>query len=80
MRSLAQILWAADPKVDVIFGATYSPGRKSLSQPSTRLYATGIRFHMRPLPAAAPARRSASLPVPTPRWRRTSSWDGSPAR
>ena len=37
---------------DILFGATYSPGRKSLSQPSTRLYTTGIRFHMRPLPAA----------------------------
>ena len=37
---------------DIIFGATYSPGRKSLSQPSTRLYTTGLRIHMRPLPEA----------------------------
>jgi hypothetical protein len=46
------LAYHATPKIDVMFGATYSPGRKSLSQPSTRLYTTGIRFHMRPLPAA----------------------------
>jgi hypothetical protein len=34
-----------------MFGATYSPGRKSFIQPSTRLYTAGIRYHMRPLPA-----------------------------
>jgi len=48
----AGLAYHATPKVDILFGATYSPGRKSLSQPSTRLYTTGIRFHMRPLPAA----------------------------
>jgi hypothetical protein len=48
----AGLAYHATPKIDVMFGATYSPGRKSLSQPSTRLYMTGIRFHMRPLPAA----------------------------
>src|SRR5262245_24602401 len=37
--------------VDVVMGATYSPGRKSFSQPSTRLYTMGFRYHMRPLPA-----------------------------
>jgi hypothetical protein len=42
----------ATPNTDVMFGATYSPGRKSFSQPSTRLFTTGIRYHMRPLPAA----------------------------
>jgi hypothetical protein len=49
----AGLAYHATPKIDVIFGATYSPGRKSLSQPSTRLYTTGIRFHMRPLTDAA---------------------------
>ncbi len=48
----AGLAYHATPNTDVIFGATYSPGRKSLSQPSTRLYTTGIRYHMRPLPAA----------------------------
>ena len=48
----AGLAYHATPKIDVLFGATYSPGRKSFSQPSTRLYTTGIRFHMRPLPAA----------------------------
>ncbi len=48
----AGLAYHATPNIDVILGATYSPGRKSLSQPSTRLYTTGIRYHMRPLPAA----------------------------
>ncbi|MEO8256452.1 MAG: acyloxyacyl hydrolase [Acidobacteriota bacterium] len=48
----AGLAYHATPKIDVMFGATYSPGRKSLSQPSTRLYTSGIRFHMRPLPAS----------------------------
>jgi hypothetical protein len=42
----------ATPNTDVMLGATYSPGRKSFQQPSTRLFTTGIRYHMRPLPAA----------------------------
>ena len=48
----AGLAYHATRNADVIFGATYSPGRKSLSQPSTRLYTTGLRIHMRPLPAA----------------------------
>ncbi len=38
------------PNIDWMFGATYSPGRQEFEQPSTRLYTTGIRYHMRPLP------------------------------
>ena len=41
----------ATPNVDLMLGATYSPGRKSFNQPSTRLYSAGLRYHMRPLPA-----------------------------
>jgi hypothetical protein len=48
----AGLAYHATPTIDLIFGATYSPGRKSLSQPSTRLYQSGIRYIMRALPAA----------------------------
>ena len=48
----AGLAYHATRNADIIFGATYSPGRKSFSQPSTRLYTTGLRIHMRPLPAA----------------------------
>jgi opacity protein-like surface antigen len=48
----AGLAYHATPTIDVIFGATYSPGRKSLTQPSTRLYTTGIRYNMRALSAA----------------------------
>src|SRR5207249_1729121 len=48
----AGLAYHATPNIDVTFGATYSPGRKSFSQPSTRLYTTGLRYHMHPLPAA----------------------------
>jgi opacity protein-like surface antigen len=48
----AGVAYHATPNTDVILGATYSPGRKSFSQPSARLFTTGIRYHMRPLPAA----------------------------
>jgi hypothetical protein len=40
------------PNTDITFGATYSPGRKSFNQPSTRLFTTGLRYEMRALPAA----------------------------
>jgi hypothetical protein len=42
----------ATPNADVVFGATYSPGRRSFNQPSTRMYTAGLQYHMRPLPAA----------------------------
>jgi hypothetical protein len=48
----AGLSYRATPNTDFVFGATYSPGRKSFDQPSTRLYTAGIRYHMRPLPAA----------------------------
>jgi hypothetical protein len=48
----AGLAYHATPSTDVTFGATYSPGRKSFSQPSTRLFTTGIRYQMRALPAA----------------------------
>lgn len=48
----AGFAYHATPNTDVLLGATYSPGRKSFSQPSTRLFTTGIRYQMRPLPAA----------------------------
>jgi len=48
----AGLAYHATPNTDVMFGATYSPGRKAFSQPSTRLFTTGIRYQMRPLPAA----------------------------
>jgi hypothetical protein len=49
----AGLAYHASPTIDLMFGATYSPGRKGLSQPSTRMYTTGMRFHMRPLPEAS---------------------------
>lgn len=39
------------PTVDFVLSGTYSPGRKGFSQPSTRLFTTGIRYTMRQLPA-----------------------------
>jgi hypothetical protein len=48
----AGLTYHATPTIDLMFGATYSPGRKSFDQPSTRLYTTGLRYQMRPLPAA----------------------------
>ena len=48
----AGLAYHATPNVDVMFNATYSPSRKSFNQPSTRLYTTGLRYHMRPLSAA----------------------------
>jgi opacity protein-like surface antigen len=41
----------ATANTDFMFGATYSPGRKSFEQPSTRLFTAGLRYHMRPLPS-----------------------------
>ena len=46
----AGLAYHATPNIDLMFGATYSPGRKSFDQPSTRLFTTGLRYHMRPLP------------------------------
>ena len=40
----------ATPNTDLMLGATYSPGRKAFTQPSTRLFTAGIRYHMRTLP------------------------------
>ena len=48
----AGLAYHATPNIDFMLGATYSPGRKSFSQPSTRLFTAGIRYQMRPLPAA----------------------------
>lgn len=48
----AGLVYHLRPEVDVVLGATYSPGRKSFDQPSTRLYSMGMRYYMRPLPAA----------------------------
>ena len=47
----AGLAYHATPNIDVMFGATYSPGRKSFNQPSTRLFTSGIRYHMRPIAA-----------------------------
>jgi Lipid A 3-O-deacylase (PagL) len=51
----AGFTYRATANVDLVVGATYSPGRKSLSQPSTRLFTTGLRYRMRPLPASTVA-------------------------
>jgi hypothetical protein len=40
------------PTIDFMLGATYSPGRQSYNQPSTRMYTAGLRYNMRELPAA----------------------------
>jgi Lipid A 3-O-deacylase (PagL) len=46
------LVYHATRNVDVLVNATYAPGRASLDQPSTRLFSTGLRYHMRPLPEA----------------------------
>ena len=48
----AGLAYHATPNIDVMFGATYSPGRKAFTQPSTRLFTSGLRYRMRSLPAA----------------------------
>jgi len=40
------------PTFDLLLGATYSPGRQSFDQPSTRMYTFGTRINMRRIPAA----------------------------
>jgi len=53
------------PKFDLLFGATYSPGRQLFEQPSTRMYAVGTRYNMRAIPAAdAIANRDAGYVFP----------------
>jgi hypothetical protein len=48
----AGLAYHATPSTDLVLGATYSPGRKSFDQPSTRLFTAGVRYQMRPLPDA----------------------------
>ena len=56
----------ATPNMDVMLGATYSPGRKSFNQPSTRLFTTGLRYQMRPLDEAeVKENRDAGFLFPT---------------
>ena len=53
----AGLVYHANPNVDVVFGATYSPGREAFNQPSTRLFTTGFRYWMRPLPESVVAEK-----------------------
>jgi hypothetical protein len=54
------------PNTDVLLGATYSPGRQSFNQPSTRMYTLGLRYNMRPVPdAEVAANRDAGFFFPT---------------
>jgi len=48
------------PAFDVLLGATYSPGRQSFQQPSTRMYTLGLRYNMREIPAATVAENKAA--------------------
>jgi len=48
----AGLAYHATDTFDLMLGATYSPGRVSFAQPSTRLFTSGIRYRMKPLPAA----------------------------
>ena len=34
---------------DLMLGATYSPGRQAVEQPSTRMYTAGVRYNLRPI-------------------------------
>src|SRR5207247_10750443 len=42
----------ATPTTGLLLGATYPPGRKASTQPSTRLVTAGLPYHMRPPPEA----------------------------
>jgi hypothetical protein len=54
------------PTVDVMLGATYSPGREAFDQPSTRMYTLGARYNMRPLDqSTVTANRDAGVFFPT---------------
>ena len=48
----AGLAYHATLNTDLIFGATYSPGRRSFAQPSARLFTMGLRYHTRPVPEA----------------------------
>ena len=53
------------PDMDLLLGFTYSPGRKSFSQPSTRLYTLGFRYQMQPLaPAKVEENRRSEFTFP----------------
>jgi hypothetical protein len=53
------------PTFDLLLGATYSPGRQSFDQPSTRTYTFGARYNMRTIPAVdAIANRDAGYVFP----------------
>lgn len=47
----AGLAYHVTPHTDIMFRAAYSPGRQSFNQPSTRIFTTGLRYHMRTLPA-----------------------------
>ena len=46
------VIYRTTPNIDLVVGATYSPGRRSFSQPSTRLYTSGLRYQIRRVPPA----------------------------
>jgi hypothetical protein len=46
------IAYHATQNFDLMLGATYSPGRKSFDQPSTRLFTSGLRYRISSLPDA----------------------------
>ena len=49
------LTWKWTPTIDVMLGATYSPGRQAFEQPSTRMYTLGARYNMRPIEGATVA-------------------------
>jgi hypothetical protein len=46
------LTYRTSPNMDAVLGLTYSPGRRSFNQPSTRIYSLGLRYNMRALPEA----------------------------
>jgi len=45
------ITYHATPKIDIVTGLTFHPGRKAFEQPSTKLLTTGMICNIRPLPS-----------------------------
>jgi hypothetical protein len=57
----AGLAFHASENSDIMFGATYSPSRKSYAQPSVRLFTAGLRYEMRPLPEEVLAARRSEV-------------------
>jgi hypothetical protein len=61
----AGLAYHMTPTIDLTAGVIYSAGRKAFAQPSTRLFTSGLRYRMRPVPSdVAERNREAGYAFP----------------